>query len=248
MTRGSKRLSVLIAVLLLVIVLVADDANERFDEWLARTPDVAAYPVTGTDVSSYQGDIDWPLFAKNGFTFAFIKATEGSSHVDDKFAYNWQQAHKTKLAVGAYHFFSFDSSGATQAANYIKQVPKVKGALPPVVDLEFYGQYSRFNAPDAEAVRTELKVMLDALEAHYGVCPIIYTSKRPYEYYIKGHFDDYRLWLTGYHEEPDYSAGEWTFWQYSERGELSGYSGFVRQVDLNVYRGSAADFKEEFGQ
>lgn len=246
MTRGSKRVSVLIAALLLVIVLVADDANERFAQWLAQTPDVTAYAVTGTDVSSYQGNIDWPRFAKNGFTFAFIKATEGSSYADDKFVYNWQQAQKTNLAVGAYHFFSFDSSGATQADNYIAHVPRAEHVLPPVVDLEFYGPYSRFNAPDAENVQRELKVILDRLEAHYGVQPIIYTSRRPYEQYLYGHFDDYRLWLVGYHEEPDYSVKGWTFWQYSERGELPGYSGFVHQVDLNVYRGSLTDFYREF--
>ena len=41
------------------------------------------FPVMGVDVSSYQGDIDWQLLESQGVRFAFIKATEGSGHVDE---------------------------------------------------------------------------------------------------------------------------------------------------------------------
>lgn len=70
------------------------------------------YPVTGVDVSSYQGEIDWEILSSQNISFAFIKATEGSSFVDEHFAYNYAEARKTDLAVGAYHFFSYDSPGA----------------------------------------------------------------------------------------------------------------------------------------
>ena len=43
------------------------------------------------------------------------------------------------MRVGAYHFFSYDSPGETQADNFISMVPVTAGALPPVVDIEFYG-------------------------------------------------------------------------------------------------------------
>ena len=78
-------------------------------------PDAETYPVQGIDVSTYQGTIDWPVLASNDLTFAFIKATEGSSLQDEKFKYNWENAGKTHLKVGAYHFFSYETSGATQA-------------------------------------------------------------------------------------------------------------------------------------
>lgn len=67
-------------------------------------PDAETYPVQGIDVSTYQGTIDWPVLASNDLTFAFIKATEGSSFQDEKFKYNWENAGKTHLKVGAYHF------------------------------------------------------------------------------------------------------------------------------------------------
>ena len=68
------------------------------------------YEVHGVDVSHYQGTIDWDVLSQD-LDFAFIKATEGSTHVDDRFQDNWQAAEQTHLYLGAYHFFSFDSEG-----------------------------------------------------------------------------------------------------------------------------------------
>lgn len=59
---------------------------------------------------------------KQGIEFAFIKATEGSSFIDEKFNINYQNASKTNLKIGAYHFFSYDSEGSTQADNFIRTI------------------------------------------------------------------------------------------------------------------------------
>ena len=40
------------------------------------------YSVMGVDVAHYQGVIDWNKLEEQGVDFAFIKATEGSGHVD----------------------------------------------------------------------------------------------------------------------------------------------------------------------
>ena len=74
-----------------------------------NNPSKKRYPVRGVDVSHYQGTIDWPVLAAQDLDFAYIKATEGSSHTDEKFAENWEAAKDTGLRIGAYHFFSFDS-------------------------------------------------------------------------------------------------------------------------------------------
>ena len=78
----------------------------------------------GVDVSAFQGKIDWHILAGESISFAFIKATEGSGYVDDNFEDNWRKASQTDLKIGAYHFFSYDSSGLTQAENFIQTVPK----------------------------------------------------------------------------------------------------------------------------
>lgn len=62
------------------------------------------YPVQGVDVSHYQGKIDWEKFREQQVVFAFIKATEGSSHTDEYFADNWENAKTAGIVAGAYHF------------------------------------------------------------------------------------------------------------------------------------------------
>ncbi len=197
------------------------------------------YPVKGVDVSSYQGKIDWETLS-SGLDFAFIKATEGSGYVDERFGYNYEQARRTDLRVGAYHFFSFDSSGKTQAENFIKNVENYDKMLPPVVDVEFYGEYRKSPKPPEEVVN-ELKTLLDTLEEHYGKKPIIYATGSAYSLYIAENFDEYDLWIRDVYFTPD---KDWTFWQYSDTARLDGYIGEEKHIDLDVFNGGREEFEE----
>src|SRR5262245_52983882 len=69
----------------------------------------------GIDVSAHQGEIDWSLVAKDDVAFAHIKATEADDFKDQRFIENWNNAKKTGIAVGAYHYFSLAYSGEVQA-------------------------------------------------------------------------------------------------------------------------------------
>lgn len=203
-----------------------------------NTPSSEKYPVRGVDVSSYQGQIDWQTLS-GGLDFAFIKATEGSSFTDERFSYNYRQAQKTGLRIGAYHFFSFDSSGKTQAENFINTVEKYDRMLPPVVDVEFYGKYRKEKKPPEE-VTNELKALLDALEEHYGKKPIIYATGSAYSLYIEENFSDYDIWIRDVYFKP---SGDWTFWQYSDTARLDGYNGEEKHIDLNVFNGTKEEFE-----
>lgn len=202
------------------------------------------YQVHGADVSHYQGTIDWPVLSESGIRFAFIKATEGSGHVDENFVENWENVKETDLYAGAYHFFSFDSPAETQADLFIATVPKEEGRLAPVVDIEFYGDKAS-NRPDPDSVREQLSILLERMEAHYGVKPVIYTTMRMYDSYIKGHYEEYPLWIRNTYYTPDFGMkGKWTFWQYSDTEKRSGYSGQEAFIDMNVFKGSEEDLKE----
>ena len=201
--------------------------------------DPEQWEVFGVDVSSYQGEIDWPVLAGQGVDFAFIKATEGSGMQDRCFADNWAGAQAAGLRVGAYHFFSYDSPGLTQAENFIAQVPVTEGALPPVVDIEFYGDKLR-HPPSREAAQAVLDPLLAALEAQYGQKPILYVTYRSYQLYVRGDYQDYPLWFSSPIIAP--LGRGWDFWQYSHSAELAGYYGTEPRIDLNVFRGSGEDF------
>lgn len=196
------------------------------------------YDVQGVDVSHYQGEIDWNVLQKNDIDFAFIKATEGSSHVDKNFLINWEEASKTNMKIGAYHFFSFDSPAAEQARNYINTVGSLSGRLAPVIDIEYYGD-KEANPPDVDVVREELQQMLDLLEEQYQKKPVLYTTYKVYKRYVKGFFDEYPLWIRNVYYFPSLDIEEqWTFWQYSDRSVLEGYEGREKYIDRDVFQGS----------
>jgi lysozyme len=201
----------------------------------------AGYEVKGVDVAHYQGEIDWQTLAGQGIDFAWIKATEGSSHVDPRFAENWARAHETGLLVGAYHFMSFESPGAAQAENLATHVPATPGTLPPAVDLEFYGPYVA--APPApELVRRILDDLVAGIEKHYGVPPILYVTAEEYDLYIAGRYPHLKIWIRSIAVPPKLSdQRDWTFWQYSNRDRLDGYDGVEPYIDMNAF----ADTREE---
>ncbi|SDZ61084.1 lysozyme [Evansella caseinilytica] len=204
------------------------------------------YSVMGVDVASYQGAIDWPALEQQGIQFAFIKATEGSSFVDQYFADNWGNAEMTRIRKGAYHFFSYDSEGKTQAQHFINTVPVDGQALPPVIDVEFYGDKEK-NPPLREEVEKELTAMVMMLEEHYGKQVIIYATKKAYDLYIKGGYENCDIWIRDVYSKPSIPDNrEWTFWQYSDRGRLDGYDGKEKFIDLNVFYGSQHEF-ENYG-
>lgn len=198
----------------------------------------SAFPVRGIDVSTFQGRIDWPELADQDIDFAFIKATEGSSDQDSRFAANWAAARKTRLIVGAYHFLSFDSPGETQAENIIRTVPAEEGTLPVAIDLELYGDYLG-NPPSAAHVRGILGPLIAALSAHYGRPPIIYATQDGYDRYLKGAYPDDPVWIRSVALPPQLPDGRaWAFWQYSDRDRLPGYDGEEEYVDVDVFAGS----------
>lgn len=211
----------------------------------SATVNRSKYPVFGVDVSNYQGIVNWDALEEQGVKFAFIKATEGSGHVDESVSRNLRDAGETDILISAYHFFSFDSAGETQADNFIAAVDSDKIDIPPVVDIEYYGDKKQ-NKPSAEEAAEILEPLLERLEAHYGQKPIIYTTLPVYLRYVKRGFGEYPLWIRSVSFTPDLI--DWKFWQYSDKGRLEGYYGEEECIDFNVYNGSEEEFFAEYGR
>ena len=203
----------------------------------------ASYPLSGIDVSHYQGEIDWEKAKGQGVDFAFIKATEGSSHVDSQFAISWQQAQEAGVLAGAYHFFSFDSPGATQAELYLETVGDLSGRLIPVIDAEYYGD-KKLHPPEREQITGKLQTLLDILEEYYGKKPMIYTTYSFYRRYLEGGFEEYPLWIRNVYYPPFDIGRPWQFWQYSDRGESPGIGGQEKYADWNVFCGDGEALEE----
>ena len=195
-----------------------------------KTPLLAGYTVHGIDVSAYQGRIDWPTVARHNVRFAFIKASEGGTLRDARFARNWREARKAGVLCGAYHYFHPKRSGQLQADLFARTVPLRPGDLPPVLDVE------ASNFHDVAVMRREVARWLRLIEAHYGVRPILYSNHSFYQRHLAGHFDNYPLWLAHYEvARPAMARNKWIIWQHSDEAYVPGIRGVV---DFNVFQGN----------
>jgi lysozyme len=196
------------------------------------------YPIVGVDVSNHQGSIDWPKVRASGVAFAYIKATEGGDFRDKSFERNWLDSAAAGIPRGAYHFFTACKTGAEQARNFIAAVPRESAALPPVIDVEHDGP-CRDGAVAADIVGEIERFMAD-VESHYGVRPLVYTTLEFHAAVLEGRLASETFWARSLMIEPRFCKSEWRIWQYHNWGRRPGIDG---PVDLNVFRGSEADFR-----
>jgi lysozyme len=208
-----------------------------------NAPAPARYPVHGIDAARFQNSIDWAQARRNGVNFAFIKATEGGDLLDPAFGDHWRGAGGAGVARGAYHFYYFCTTPEVQARWFIRNVPKTKGMLPPVLDMEWnpFSPTCAHRRPNADVVQDEMRRWLRIVEAHYGQRPIIYTTPRFYEENELAGFRGFEYWLRTTAKNPRevYHGQSWRFWQYSMTGLIEGIDG---TVDLNAFSGSRAEW------
>ena len=217
------------------------DKTIRAERAAKRISDVRNFQVLekhegksiGIDVSEYQGKISWSyvdtIEKKYPLHFVFIRATVGKDRKDRQFDTNWLGAKENKMIRGAYHYYRPNENSLEQAELFITTVRLQKGDLPPVLDIE--------KLPKNQSIanlKLGLKRWLKAVEAHYGVKPIIYTGERYYDDFLKEEFSDYLFWIANYNFYREEIGEDWLFWQFTEKATIPGIKG---NVDVNIYNG-----------
>ncbi len=180
-----------------------------------------------------QGKVDYPV------SFAYIKATEGKTVYNKYYPSDLRQARKHGVAVGSYHFFSTRTSGAQQAAYFLKMAWIAPNDLPPVLDLEPTDKQIRDMGGDAALFR-QVMAWLRIVEQRHGKKPILYVG----QLFVNNHLKhapavlrNYDVWIARYGEFKPYVR--LLHWQLTPYGRVRGIHG---EVDVNVFNGS----KEEF--
>jgi lysozyme len=82
------------------------------------TPVRAVTYIQGFDVYSGDGAVNWTTAKNGGYSFAFVKATEGVNFVDSRFAINMSGANGAGVYVGPYHFCRIDSLNGVPFTTY----------------------------------------------------------------------------------------------------------------------------------
>jgi lysozyme len=172
--------------------------------------------ILGTDISRYQGNVNFAKMYEAGARFVFIKSSDGGPNAHARavaYADQWiPQAKAAGLMVGQYHFAQIpntdDMNTVLAAANAQADLMISRwnahggysqGTLPLVLDIEQAGVPR--NVTDEEAVAF-VKTWLDKVANATGRLPIIYSNPT----FLKNHLSadpslaNYPLWAANYFE------------------------------------------------
>lgn len=202
----------------------------------STTPTRDPEPRRGIDASHHQGAIDWPQVADAGISFAYLKATEGTTFTDPRFAEHRRAATRAGIDVAGYHYFQLCSDGAAQAEHFLDVLDdgagKRRSELPPALDLELAGSCD--DPPPAATLLAEVREFLAVVDRHSGVPTLVYLYPDFEERF--GFADDlagHPQWVRRLGERQPRRA--WTVWQYDDAGSVPGVPG---RVDLNLAKES----------
>jgi lysozyme len=195
------------------------------------------YSVQGIDVASYQGYPDWTKVKASGKTFAFTKATEGTTYTNPYFATNWPRMKSAGLIRGAYHYGRPGTDPVTQANRFCNVVAPTHGDLQMALDIEVT------DGKTPSQVRSWIVAFINQIKSRTGRPGIIYTG-----FYFwrdsagNGSNLNCPLWLAAYVSNPapyvPAAWSTWSFWQYTSSGSVSGVSG---NVDRDAWNGSVSN-------
>ena len=192
--------------------------------------DNSIYTTQGVDISAHNGVVDFDSVAQSGIRFVYMKATEGATWRDSRFASNYAEAAAAGLNVGVYHFFRFDIEGWRQSVNLLRTIGSRRLDLPIAIDVEEWGNPSGYST---EQVVDNLRSMIE-LVRRVGREVIIYTNKDGYHRYVRGRFDDVDLWICSFTNPPLHEHERWTLWQYSHIGHVDGIKGAADLCTFNT--------------
>ena len=215
----------------------------------AGTAAPAGYGVRGIDVSSHDHsvhDINWPAVATSGVTFAYIKATEGTTYANPYYGSDYTAARNAGLYVGAYAYGRPDLGNPVGQADFLVSQslwgPDSR-TLVPFLDMEW--PYAAVHRPACWGLTPAqmsawIHAFVDRVAARIGRVPMIYTNSYWWNPCTgnDASFGAYPLDISGYTSGPPRLAAGWStfaIWQYA-----AGNNGVAGNYDRDVINGDVA--------
>jgi GH25 family lysozyme M1 (1,4-beta-N-acetylmuramidase) len=216
--------------------------------------------LSGVDVASFQhpngAPINWSQVAAAGYSFAFIKATEGNYYANGYFATDYAEAASAGLYRSAYAFAAPNASdGVSQADYLLDHAPYALDgrSVAPAVDLEWdpYDSTQPCWGVSTGSMVSWIGAFVNEVELRIGKPPLIYTAASWWNQCAggSGAFTGEPLWVASYgSSSPSMPAGwsNWTFWQWTSSGTVPGIAG--SGTDLDYVQGGAGTLAALAGQ
>ena len=220
--------------------------------------------VQGVDVSKWQGVMNWTTNYNAGNRFAFAKASQGTTVVDEQFVNNRTNAKPAGLLIGFYHYSEPSSAldanadglnddAVAEADHFYATAGNwmTTGYLRPMVDVE--SNPGGLTDPQLADWVNDFCSRIQQLTG--GVDPIIYCNTNYATNFLTAANTIHDLWIANYNStiygDPNTSgspptgfwgAGNWDFWQYSADGNglgpANGTTG-SSAIDIDVFKGAS---------
>jgi len=199
--------------------------------------------IEGIDISHHDGTIDWRQVAASGTSFAYVKASEGTTYVDLMYATNRANAEAAGLKVGAFHYAEPDASpgeAAAEADHFVDTAAFKTGELVPMLDLEVT------NGLSPGVLQAWVATFLDRVYQRTGLHAGVYVSPSFWQTYLNDTASIASLgygvlWIADWTAAPtpwvpasDWGGLGWTLWQYSHQAIVAGVPG---PVDVDHFSG-----------
>ncbi len=180
----------------------------------------------GIDISHYNGDIDFTKVKAAGIQVVYMKATEGTTYVDNYLGTYYSGAKSAGLKTGFYHFLVGTSSPETQAQNFYNNIKDKQSDLKPVLDVET----DEFDVMDYTLrFINEFKKL-----SNMDICIYTYSD---FINKLDNRLAKYSLWEANWYKSSSDlpSNNIWSFRagnQYTDKGTIDGIN---TQVDLDQF-------------
>ncbi|MFJ8644649.1 lysozyme [Streptomyces sp. NPDC093546] len=195
-------------------------------------PTGRAVQTEGVDVSSHQGNVNWPALWTSGVKWAYVKATEGTYYENPYFAQQYNGSYNVGMIRGAYHFATPDTtSGAAQADFFVNNGggwSRDGRTLPGVLDIEWNPYGSTCYGKTQAAMVTWIRDFLNRYKYRTGRDAVIYTATTWWKQ-CTGNYGGFGasnpLWVARYNTTVGELPAGWayyTMWQYTSTGPIVG--------------------------
>ncbi|MBR4787028.1 MAG: hypothetical protein IK013_04015 [Bacteroidales bacterium] len=234
MKKAHRRfLSFLISLILLLVVAGVSYyfIRKHFHQNL-KGDVVFEHPMTGIDISSYTGTVDFRRASEDSIRFVYMRATMGVDGIDTLMPRHHREVTlQTDLPVGFYHFLRFDEDGSQQADHFFEVIRSKSYDLMPVVDVEDWSN------PSDKSTQQRIQVIEDFIRRFETISKnrvMIYTNLDGYRKYIQEKFPKNPLWICSLNGQPNIGQ-PYLFWQYQHNARFPWAKG---DVDLNTFHGT----------
>lgn len=208
----------------------------------------------GIDVADFQhenGPINWPQVAADGYSFVYIKATEGNYYNNPYYPGDFAASRAAGMLAGAYTFANPSSTGGSAEADYLLNAIHYSNdglTLPPMVDLEGdpYDASTPCYGLSTSALVSWIASFVNEVVARTSRLPLIYTAASWWQECTGGTsaFSSDPLNVASYGTSSPTLPKGWSnyvVWQFSSTGSVPGISS---QTDEDHFAGPVSSLHQ----